>query len=220
MIMKKLITFGNTYMLICMAMVFAVSACSTTGMQRSEEVQSTMQTVDNDIKLIVVQLDAIGASLDELIKPGQADVKKAFDVYSGNVSKIKKMETNFAKHAGEMEASGKTYFAEWDNNGQKYDNPEIQKQSDERRAALGLIYDKIAQNNIGVKEAFRAYVSDVNEIETFLSNDLTSLGVDSISPVANKAVNNGRHLRNELSKLQGAIEDARAEMTQSGIAMN
>jgi hypothetical protein len=220
MIMEKLITKGNTLLLVCLVTVFTVAACSTTGMQRSEEVQSTMQTVDNDIKLIIVQLDAIGASLDELIKPGQADVKKAFELYSRNVSKIEKMERNFAKHAAEMEASGKTYFAEWDKGGQKYDNPEIQKRSDERRAALGLIYDKIAQNNIGVKEAFRTYVSDVSEIETFLSNDLTSLGVDSISPIANKAVNNGRHLRSELSSLQIAIEDARAEMTQSGMAMN
>lgn len=207
-------------MLLCLVTGFVVAACSTTGMQRSEDVQSTMQTVDNDIKLIVVQLDVIGASLDELIKPGQADVKKAFDLYSNNVSKIKKMETDFAKHAGEMETSGKSYFAEWDKGGQKYDNSDIQKQSGERRAALALIYDKIAQNNIGVKEAFRTYVRDVNEIETFLSNDLTRLGINSISPVANKAVNNGSHLRNELRNLQIAIEDAREEMTQSGIAMN
>jgi hypothetical protein len=218
--MKKLIKPGNYLLVLGLATVFAVAACSTTGMQRSEEVQSSMQTVDNDIKLIVVQLDAIGASLDELIKPGQADVKRAFDLYSDNVSKIEKMENNFAKHADEMETSGKTYFAEWDKDGQRYDNPEIQQQSNERREALGLIYDKIAQNNVGVKEAFRTYVSDVNEIETFLSNDLTSRGVNSISTIANKVVINGRHLKNELNSLQTAIEDARSEMRQTGITLN
>jgi len=83
-----------------------------------------MQTVDNDIKLIVVQLDAIGASLDEPTKPGQADMKRAFDLYSDNASKIKKMEQDFAKHAAQMEASGKAYFASWDSDSQRYDNPE------------------------------------------------------------------------------------------------
>lgn len=218
--MKKLIKSGNYLLVLGLASVFAVAACSTTGMQRSEDVQSTMETVDNDIKLIVVQLDAIGASLDELIKPGQADVKRAFDLYSDNVSKIKKMEKDFEKHAEEMETSGKTYFAEWDKDGQRYDNPEIQQQSNERREALGLIYDKIAQNNVGVKEAFRTYVSDVNEIETFLSNDLTSRGVNSISTIANKVVINGRQLKNELNSLQTAIEDARSEMRQTGITLN
>ena len=214
-IMKNSIKPGYTILLLCLATVFVVTACSTTGMQRSENVQSTMQSVDNDIKQIVVQLDAIGASLDELTKPGQADMKKAFDLFSDNASKIKKMERDFTKHAAEMEDAGNVYFSEWDKNSQKYDNPDIQRQSNERRAALGQTYDKIAQNNVGVKEAFKTYVSDINEIERFLSNDLTRDGLESISSVSDKVVNNGAHLKNELQSLQNAIEDARKEMRQS-----
>lgn len=213
-IMKNLIKPGNTILLLCLAIVFAVSACSTTGMQRSEDVQSSMQSVDNDIKEIVVQLDAIGASLDELTKSGQADLKKAFDLFSDNASKIGKMEQDFAKHASQMEDAGKVYFAEWDKDSQQYDNPEIQQRSNERREALGQTYDKIAENNVGVKEAFQIYVSDINEIERFLSNDLTRDGIESISTISDKVVNNGTHLKNELRSLQNAIEDARREMSQ------
>lgn len=198
-----------------MVTLFAISSCSTTGMQRSEDVQSTMRTVDNDIKSIVVQLDAIGASLDELTKSGQADLKRAFDLFSDNASEIKNMEKDFVKHAAEMEKNGKTYFDKWDSESQEYDNPEIQKRSNERREELGNTYDKIAQNNVGVKEAFQEYVSDINEIERFLSNDLTSDGLDSISVVTNKALNNGTHLKNELQNLQAAIEEARVKMRQS-----
>lgn len=213
--MKKLIIKpSNTFLLFCLATAFAVTACSTTGMQRSEDVQSTMETVDNEIKLIIVQLDAIGASLDELTKTGQADKKKAFDLYSDNVSKIAKMEKNFSKHADQMEASGKAYFSEWEKDGDKYDNPDIQRQSNERRAELGETYDKIAENNVGVKEAFLTYVSDVNEIEQFISNDLTSEGMVSISKTSDKIVDNGTHLKNELNNLQTAIEDAREKMKQ------
>lgn len=212
--MKKLQKPFNMFLLFCLAAVFTVAACSTTGMQRSQEVQSTMQTVDNDIKKIVVQIDAIGASLDELTKPGQADMKRAFNLYSDNASKIKEMQKGFAEHSSEMEASGKAYFAEWDSDKQNYDNPEIQRKSNERRAALGETYDKIAQNNLGVKEAFKTYVSDINEIQRFLSNDLTGDGIDSITSTANDVVDNGTHLKNELKNLQAAIEDARAEMRQ------
>lgn len=214
--MKKYITPGTPFLLLCLAAVFTVTACSsTTGLQRSEDVQSTMQAVDNDIKSIVVQLDGINSSLDELTKPGQADLKKAFEVFSENSSKIKKMEKDFAKDAAQMESSGKTYFESWDKNSQKYNNPDIQERSDERRAELSKTYDKIAQNNVGVKDAFKTYVSDMNEIERFLSNDLTSDGVDSITPIADKAVNNGSHLKNELQNLQSAIEEARIKMRQS-----
>lgn len=189
-------------------------------MQRSQDVQSDMQTVDNDIKLIIVQLDAINASLDELTKPGQADVKRAFDVYSKNVSNMEKLEKDFSKHADQMTESGKTYFKEWDENNNQYDNPEIQRNSDERREALGNVYDKIAENSIGVKEAFRLFVSDVTQISSYLSNDLTTKGITSISSLADGTVRNGDQLKNELENLQAAIEDARAEMVQSGVTMN
>jgi len=218
--MKRFIKHGNVLAVVFMALIVAIAGCSSTGMTRSEDVQSSLATVDKDIESIVIQLDAIGASLDELTKPGQSDVKKAFDVYTDNVSKIKKMEEDFETHADEMTSSGKTYFEEWDSNGNQYDNPEIQRSSDERRAALGEIYDKIAENNIGVKEAFRTYVSDVNQIQAYMSNDLTTKGITSISSLADKTVRNGTHMKNELEKLQSAIEDARAEMTQSGISMN
>lgn len=174
-----------------------------------------METVDNDIQKIIVQLDAIEASLDELTKPGQADTKKAFDLFSDNASKIKKMEQEFYKHAAEMEASGKAYFKEWDSDKQSYDNAEIQRKSNERREALGETYDKIALNTIGVKEAFQTYVSDINEIQRFLSNDLTSDGMDSITPISDKVLNNGTQLKNELQNLQTAIENARAEMRRA-----
>ena len=184
-------------------------------MERSDEFQSNMQAVDNDIKEIIVQLDAINSSLDQLTKPGQADMKRAFDLFSENATKIKRMERNFVEHANQMESSGEAYFTEWGSDSQQYDNPDIQKQSNERRDALGETYDKIAKNNMGVKEAFRTYVSDINEIERFLSNDLTRDGINSITPIAENVVENGSHLKNELQNLQSAIEEARLEMRRS-----
>ena len=119
-----------------------------------------------------------------------------------------------------MTKSGQKYFEAWDKNKKQYDNPEIQRSSDERRAALGKIYDRIDENNVGVKDAFKTYVSDVSEIESFISNDLTTKGITSIASISDRTVRNGSHLKNELANLQSAIEDARAEMTQTGISMN
>ena len=211
---------GNLLAILFVALTFTVAACSSTGIQRSEDLQSSLETVDNDIKLIVVQIDAIGASLDQLTRPGQSDVRSAFDVYSENVSKIEDMEENFSKNANKMTTDGETYFDNWDKNGDTYDNVELQRSSDERRAELGRTYDRIGQNSQGVKEAFKVYVSDVTEIEEYLSNDLTTRGIESIESLSNQTVRNGNQLKRELENLQSAIEAARSEMRQSGISMN
>lgn len=197
--------------------VTCIAGCSSTGIQRSEKATTTMQTIDNDIKLIVVQLDATGASLDELTRPGQSDVKKAFVSCTDNISKIETMEKHFAIHADEMKDRGKDYFDEWQKEGNKYNNAQIRELSEQRRAQLGEIYAKIAENSVEVKGPFKAYVSDVKDIQIYVSNDLTSKGIESIAPITRKAVDDGEKLKSAIRNLQGAIEKARAEMSHTGM---
>jgi hypothetical protein len=199
------------------AIVVGVAGCSSTGIQRSEKATTTMQTMDNDIKGIVVQLDATGASLDELMRPGQSDVKKAFASCTDNISKIETMEKRFAIHADEMKDRGKDYFDEWQKEGNKYNNQQIRELSEKRRVELGEVYGKIAENSIAVKGPFKAYVSDVKDIQSYLSNDLTSKGVEAIAPISRKAVEDGEQLKLAIKNLQLSIERARAEMSQAGI---
>lgn len=194
-----------------------LTGCSSTGIQRSEKATTTMQTMDKDIKQVVVQLDATGASLDELMRPGQTDVKKAFVSCTDNIAKIEKLEQHFAIHADEMKDRGKNYFDEWKKDGDKYNNQQIRELSEKRRAELGDIYGKIAESSIGVKGPFKAYVSDVKEIQSYLSNDLTTKGVEAIAPVSRKAVEDGEKLKLAIRDLQMAIDRARAEMSQSGM---
>ena len=210
---NKQVAFLSTMLIV---VVLIVAGCASSGMQRSEKTTTTMQSMDDEIKLVVAQLDATGASLNELMKPGQSDVKEAFEVYSANVSKMEKLEKDFAKHAEEMKTQGANYFDEWQKQGDKYENPEIQALSEQRRRELGEIYGRIAENSVGMDEAFKAYVSDVKEIQSFLSNDLTSKGIEAIAPVSRKAVTDGNRLKREINRLQLSIEAARSEMAQSG----
>lgn len=214
----KLLNQPNTW---CSALLiiaaFGITSCATTSMQRSEDTRTTMETMDNDIQEVSRQLEVTETSLEALMRPSQTDVKQAFESYSENVEKMVDMEKKFAKHAAQMKARGIDYFEEWKKEGTEYENPQIQQLSDQRRAALGEIYDKIAENSIGVDEAFKAYVSDLTEIQTFLSNDLTAKGIEAIGPTSKKVVRNGNSLNYAIQNVQTAIQDARTEMSLTGI---
>lgn len=197
------------------AAVISVAGCASTGIQRSEAATTSMTTMDSDIKLAVVQIDATGASLDELTKPENSDVQKAFYLYSDNVSIIENMQKDFDKHADEMNARGRDYFEEWQKEGDKYKNQKIQELSEERRSELGGIYGEIATNSIGVKDDFNTYVSDLKEIQNYLSNDLTPKGIEAIAPISRKVANDGDQLKYSLGNIQTAIKRASAEMSQS-----
>jgi conjugal transfer/entry exclusion protein len=70
---------------ILLIAVFGIVGCASTGMQRSQDTQITLEAMDNDIQEISRQLDDTGASLDELMKPGQSDISRAFENYKNNV---------------------------------------------------------------------------------------------------------------------------------------
>jgi hypothetical protein len=212
--MKLTNKFNTFFFTMLTVSVISLTGCGSTGIQRSEKATTSMQTMDGDIKLAVVQLDATGASLDELIKFGQSDIRKAFDLYTDNVTKMVSMEKQFAGHADEMKARGKEYFEEWQKQDGKYKNSQIQELSEQRRSELGEIYARIAQSSIGVKEAFKAYISDIKEIQIYISNDLTAKGVDAIVPISLKVVDDGNNLKYAIKDVQKAIDKARTEMAQ------
>ncbi len=213
--MKTTIHDITSRTLLLLTVFLLLAGCASTGMERSVDATTTMQTVENDIQRIVVQLNATGQSLATLVSPGQSDVKKAFDTFTVDVEKIEKMEQSFSAHADEMQARGKDYFAEWKKEGATYSNPEIQALSDQRRNELGAVYGRIASNSVGVKTAFKTYVSDVHEIHTYLSTDLTSKGIDAISEVSRKVVRDGADLKYAIKNVQSAIESVKNEMAQT-----
>ncbi|MCF8025970.1 MAG: DUF2959 family protein [Desulfobacteraceae bacterium] len=212
--MKRL----NQFMLISLAVVITaamgMAGCATTGMERSTKATTSMTEMDRNIKLLLVQLDATGASLRELVKPDNPDVEKAFQLFTENVSTMEQMEKSFAKHTNEMNASGKDYFEEWQKEGDKYKNPRIQRLSEQRRLELSRIYGEIATNSIGVKEELNSHVSDLKEIQHYLSNDLTPKGIKAIEPLAREVAGNRSGLKYEIKDLQAAVNKANAAMAQ------
>jgi hypoxanthine phosphoribosyltransferase len=201
---------------ILLLFVLTIGGCALTGMERAEDTRTTMETMENDIKMATQQLEATNASLNNLMRPGQTDVQQAFNSYSENVSKMEEMENKFAKHSEEMKAQGKEYFSEWKKEGKEYTNPEIQQLSNERRSELEETYSKISENSIGVSEAFKTYVSNISEIQTYLSTDLTTKGITAISPISKKVISSGSKLKSAIQDVQTAIRDAQAEMAIDG----
>jgi hypothetical protein len=187
-------------------------------MQRSETTSNTMQAVQNDYQQALVQVDATNASLDALLKAEPAALKTAFAAYSDNAARMDDKGKALMKHSEKMGAQGREYFDEWRKEGNTYTNPDIRKLSEERRARLMEDFDKIAANGAGVKGSLTAYLSDIRQIQTYLSNDLTPNGVTSITAVAEKTMADGGNLKSAVQPVLSAIEVAKGELSQEGAA--
>lgn len=185
-------------------------------MQRSERATTTMDTVNSDIRLSLDHMSAVESSLSALTRRGQSDVEAAFKVYSNNVEKLEKHGTQWMENADDMNKRGRQYFAEWAKQDGDYANPRIQSVSEQRRADLGMVYDEIIVASLGVNDAMLAYMSDHQQMQSFLSNDLTTKGIEAISPLVPQIREDGRDLTVALKRVRSAIDGANAEMVHAG----
>jgi hypothetical protein len=192
------------------------AGCQSTGMERSNEARISLQTMDDDVTSAILQLEATGVALGEILRPGQPDLKKALETFSDNVTKIVATEAKFVRHSDELTARGTDYFEEWQKEGTEYDNPQIQQLSEQRRSLLGDIYSQISVQSMSIKDNFEMYALDVTEIQRFLSNDLSTNGVAAIAPISRRVISEGDSLKYAMQNLQNEIQRARIEMAQSG----
>jgi hypothetical protein len=112
----------------------------------------------------------------------------------------------------EMREHSKEYFAEWEKQGVAYTNPQIRELSEERRIKLAEIYAQVPAAGAGVKSAYLAYLTNLKEIKIYLSNDLTPKGVETIDPVAKKAVKDLEVLKTSLQPVITALDAIKAEL--------
>ncbi|MBU0485517.1 MAG: DUF2959 family protein [Proteobacteria bacterium] len=186
--------------------------CATTGMDRSVKTSNSIQEVDDEIGKMIIQLDKTSASLDTLLNPEQTEVKKTFEAYSENVVQLENEGNRVIKRLEEMKSQSKEYFAEWEKQGSAYANPRIRELSEERRLKLAETYAKVPAAGAGIKVTYLAYLSDLKEIQIFLSNDLTQQGIESITPVANNTANDLEALKTSLQPVVAALTEIKAEL--------
>jgi len=200
----------STALLLCS--VAFMGGCATTGLDRSVNTKDSIQEVDDELRKMSTQIDVTGASLDKLVMASKSDLKKNFDAYTDNVKKLEHEGNKTLKRVDELKSDSKEYFSEWEKQGDTFTNPEIRALSEERRSRLSNIYARVPAAGIGIKGAYTAYLTDLKEIQMFLSNDLTPRGVEVITPVAEKTARDGEVLKASLRPLADALHEIKMEL--------
>jgi hypothetical protein len=124
---------------------------------------------------------------------------------------MEKLGKQLDMHNEKMRARGNEYFTEWESS---YTNPEIRELSERRRIEMREIYAKIPEASIGVRGSLKSYLTDIKEIQRYLSYDLTPVGIEAIRPTAQRAMVDGENVKESVKPVLAAIDLVKAEMPQ------
>lgn len=203
------LTFSTAFLL---GSVTILGGCATTGLDRSVKTTNSIQQVDTELMKMMTQIDVTGRSLNTLVTSSKPDLKKSFSAYSDNVAKLDHEGKKTLKRVDEMKSKSKEYFSEWEKQGDTFTNPEIRELSEERRTKLANTYARVPAAGVGIKGAYNAYLTDLKEIQIFLSNDLTPRGVETIAPVAGKSELDREVLKASVTPLLSALDEIKVEL--------
>jgi hypothetical protein len=202
--------------MILLATTAFLGGCASTGMKRSERTSNSIKHVDTEIREFMVQIDATSASLDSLVTAGKSDPKKSFNTYTKDVAKFERDGNRVVKRLNEMKLNSREYFEEWAKEGDNFTNPEIRQLSEERRSKLAGIYAQVPAANAGVNGSYNAALTDLKEIQKYLSNDLTPKGIEGIAPSAQKSVQDLDQLKESLKPVISSLDEIKAELYHKG----
>lgn len=134
-----------------------------------------------------------------------ADLNKAYDTFVSSLAQVKGTETAIQARALAMQENAAGHFESWQKDIDAINNSELRAASGKRLIKVKKVYDTAVDKIKNATALYKPSISDLSDISTVLSNDLTANGVKSISSVIRQA-------RASLRAVSSAIEDTMQQM--------
>ena len=217
--MKRIMNKNNgnrismTIITLVISLIFIAGCATTSGTERNVAAAVTMVQVEEDIKVLLLELSATNSALASIVNPLQDEIETAYGIFVEGTDPLEAASEQFITQSREMSSQGRAYFAEWRIDGDTYSNPQIRELSEQLRSDLSQQYIKISESSVGIEGELREYVSNINQIQVYFSNDLTVRGITAISPIANRTILDGFELSVKLRDLLESVEIARGVLS-------
>jgi hypothetical protein len=206
---ERSITCRRVALTLGLAALMAVTA--------SANQEALMQSVGDaltEVNTTKSQLAATMSSLNALLatRPGD-DLRPAYQAYVENVDKTKQAAAITQQRVAQMNNDSANYFSSWSSDNEKISNPQVHKVATRRLEQVQKNYANAIASLQAAADKFTPFLSDLGDIQTALSNDLTAKGLKAAKGVLEKA----NHDHGEVQKeINNAIRHLTA--TQSGLS--
>jgi hypothetical protein len=224
----KIKTLHQTLVLLSLTAGAAglLAGCGTTsGYKQADKTGEGIATFREEVLNGKKAIDATVASLDQVAASAATDPRKPFEQFSKDLSNLESTATKIRKRGQDMKEQGDAYFAQWQKQLAEVKNPDIQKLASERQAKLKEAFDNIKKVSEPLKTQFDPWMSDLKDLQKYLSNDLTVNGVDAAKSLFTKANTEGKEVQKsmdaliaELNTISATINVAKAQAQGSAPA--
>lgn len=195
--------------------VLILTGCATSGPDRAAATSSTMRSTREALTDAKTQIDATLRALNDLVNQTSGDLRPNFKQFANDIPRNQAAADRVMRRADKMKAKGSEYFKKWETEIAQIHNIDIRNLSAERRSRALENYQRVTVEMQAAKESYRAFMSDLLDIQKYLSNDLTRAGVDSIAPTVRKANDHAGSVKERLDAAINQLDQVARELSAS-----
>lgn len=191
-------------------------ACETTASDQGTATAKNITKAADSIQAGIGHLDATLASLNALVNQPAADLGPQFKTFSKNLDSLDSTATDVREATAGMEQKGAAYFAEWDKQIAAITNEDIRERSMERRKEVEANLADLRKDYTEARDTFQPLMSDLKDIHTALSADLTMQGVDAVKKSVKKVNDEAPDVKENLEEVSASFRELGVRMSKSG----
>ena len=187
------------------ALITLSQGCASSARQKSVRAVGSLDSTRAELTEGVTQLDKVLESLNQL----EAKPEKLTPAYNRYVSQLRGLETRaqgVTDRVRDMRVRAADYSTQWHSANETISNPELRVAAEERASRVNDKYAAIDAKAQEVREAYEPLITELRDIETFLTHDLTYSGIATAKPVFDSARKRADVLKSKVNELLAQLD--------------
>jgi hypothetical protein len=204
---------GQGLAFLVVGLLLAGCATQKTGYQQADRTSKRVADFSDQVLEMRVAVDEVTRTLAGLVEAPAAEPRKAFRQFTRAVDRLEAADAKANRRADQMRAEGREFFSGWEQEVQSIQNDELRAAAQERRAHLDGEFRSISRVIVELRDVFRPWVKDVNDLRTVLGRDLTVSGIDRARGVISGVQDDSAGVQRALNNLISQVELVQAKLT-------
>jgi len=212
--MKNIRGIGMLTLTVATSGALLLSGCSTTkGYKQADKTGEGIAEFRDEIVKGKEAVDATMKSLSDIAATANTDPRKAFEQHTKDVANLEATAAKIRKRGQGMKEQGQTYFKQWEEQLAQVNNPEIRGLAEQRKAQLQESFQSVRKYTEPLKAQFDPWMSNLKDLQKYLSNDLTIAGVEAAKPLFTKTTEEGLEVQKLMDGVVAELNTIAATIT-------
>ncbi len=204
---------GTISLIGVMSMLALAAGCQTDpGRDRSKATVNTIQGTRAEMAAGIGEIEAVQATLIAF-QNAAGDQSKLYDTYKKQVAAVEARGTRVAAEADNMSRRSQEYRDAWREEAGQISDPALREAAQARAATVNDRFQGIFEKYRTAKDAYRPFVTQLKDVQKYLSNDLTAAGVKAATPTLKEAVKLGDELKVKTQAVISELDTAATRLT-------